>query len=270
MLIEHFLSEEEGGRLAVEGCSPLTLLCLELRPLLVLELRADRVSVEVELEGDVLGLFERLLRQRANLLNLIHSLYHALVGVFDLLEPHVGRSRLKGRKQGPMDLTVDFGRQIILQVIVRFLGIFEQSWHLVASLLNDQHSILQQANFFLLLGEEAILVLDHGFELTSIDLHLAELLHVALQAFCNLLLQVHKVSVGGCPRLIQEFLKVLDLATDLVLSFHKCGALAPNASDRSIHLLQSEIDLVFVFHCCFNVLRHSFLLLFTTRKRNNQ
>ena len=56
-------------------------------------------------------------------------------------------------------------------------------------------------------------------------------------------------------------LKVLDLTSDLVLSFHKYTALRSNIIDLCIHLLQVEIDLVFILNRFLDVLRHSFLLI---------
>ena len=68
-----------------------------------------------------------------------------------------------------MDLSVDLIGQEVLQVIVSHLSVRDQTWHFFASLLNSIHAAFEDANFFLELCEVVILVLDHSFELPTVN-----------------------------------------------------------------------------------------------------
>lgn len=193
------------------------MLLLTLLLLFIFVLGADRIGVEVELEWAELVLDEGLLRERADLLNLVKSLKHSLGGVLDTVEAHLRRCRLQGSLHASVDLRVYLRWHVVLEVAVCVLSVLDQAWHLVTRLLSGGYTTLKDPDFLLQLSEVIILVFYHGLELAPINAHLFDLLDGGVEAFRDFLLEIGDLFVVDTPTFVQEVFKVFDLPSDLVL-----------------------------------------------------
>ena len=158
-----------------------------------------------------------------------------------------------------MNLCVDFCRQIVLQVIVRDLGVLDETWHLITSLLRRRHSTLQKTELFLQLRKVKVLVLNHGFELPTINGHVIDFFHTFIKAFRDLFLKLDHVLIMHISAHVKKALKVSNLAPDLVLHRHELASLLPNVLHFLIDLLDLKADLFMILHGLFDVQAHSLL-----------
>ena len=125
--------------------------------------------VKVELKWDEFALLESFLSEGPDLPDFIQSFDHALTRVIHLIEAHFSWGVLERCIQRSVNLRIDLCWQVVLQVIVRLLGIINKIGHIRASLLNLEKPTLLNAQLFLELRIVVILILNHGFELSSIS-----------------------------------------------------------------------------------------------------
>lgn len=159
-----------------------------------------------------------------------------------------------------MNFSVDLRRQIILQVVIRRLGIFDQARHLGAGLLCSGDTALQDADFFLYLSKVVVLIFDHGSELTAINRKFFKFVHACIKSLCNVFTKLNHFAVMRATRLIQKVFEVFDLPADLVERDHESLPLLPCVVDLVSKALDGQDKLIVISDCFFDIAGHAFLL----------
>ena len=103
------------------------------------------VCVEINLQCLILVLDEPLLAKCADLGYLIYEILHLLLGVLDLVEPHLGRRCSQRCLYCVMDFSESLHWKVVLEVSVSFIHVFQDSWNFRGRYLKHLYSLLCNA-----------------------------------------------------------------------------------------------------------------------------
>ena len=159
-----------------------------------------------------------------------------------------------------MNLSIYLSWQIVLQIAVSRLSVFNQSWYLFANFLDLIHSTPEYANFFLKLCELVVLILDHSSNLPTLDGKFFDFIEVFTKLLGYLFAKWDHLCVDPCSSFVHEIFELFYLTAEFFRTSHKQRALSPNFSYAVTHTFHAQGELTVVLYCFLDVTRHSLFL----------